>query len=274
MYLKKEPIDFQADVIEASRSRPVVVDFWAAWCAPCRILGPTLERLAEEAGDSWTLLKLNTELQPDSAVKYDIRGIPAVKLFVNGEVAAEFVGSLPESQVRQWLSDSLPSPVKEAVAAAEAALQTGDAYTAMLKAREVLDSDGVEPGLLKHATIILAEASLSTDPEEGRKLASQFEKGDPFFDRAEKVLISYDLEHGELPTDEDSLASQLYSDGITAWRAGKTEVALEKLIDSVREDRGYKDDVARKAVIGIFRILGEEHEITRKYRPPFASALF
>ncbi|MFQ6673271.1 MAG: thioredoxin [Fidelibacterota bacterium] len=274
MYLEKEPIDFQSDVIEASRSRPVLVDFWAAWCGPCRILSPTLEKLAKEAGNSWTLVKLNTDLQPDLAGRYGIRGIPAVKLFLNGDVAGEFVGALPEAQVRQWLDDNLPSPTKEAVLLGEMALQKGDAYTAMMKAREVLDSDGVDPALHQQAAILLAEASFTTDPEESFKLAKQFEAGDPFYNRAEAVLAMYDLQHGELPESDGSPACQLYVEGIKAWRTGNRDVALEKLIESIREDRTCMDDATRKTILAIFRVLGEESEITRKYRPRFASALF
>jgi len=274
MYLDKEPIDFLADVIEASHSQPVLVDFWAEWCGPCRILGPILEKLAKEAGDSWILVKLNTESQSDIAIKYEIRGIPAVKLFVQGEVAGEFMGALPEHQVRQWLVDSLPSKLKEKIAAAETALKQGDSYTAMLKAREVLKAGDADPEIEKLATVILAEASLSSDPEESRKLANQFEKGDPFFDRAEAVLTRYALNDGQLPEGKDSVACQLYVEGIKAWREGNEAIALERLIESFREDRNYMDDAARKSIIGIFQILGEEHETTRKYRPRFASVLF
>lgn len=107
----KELVDFQSDVIEDSWTRPVLVDFWAAWCGPCRILGPTLEKLAEEAGDAWTLVKVNTDLQPELAGQYNIRGIPAVKLFISGEVVSEFVGALPEDEVQGWLNEHLPEPI-------------------------------------------------------------------------------------------------------------------------------------------------------------------
>ena len=107
----KELVDFQSDVIEDSWTRPVVVDFWAAWCGPCRILGPTLEKLAEEAGDAWTLVKVNTDLQPELAGQFNIRGIPAVKLFISGEVVSEFVGALSEDEVQSWLNEHLPEPI-------------------------------------------------------------------------------------------------------------------------------------------------------------------
>ncbi|MCH7818776.1 MAG: thioredoxin [Candidatus Marinimicrobia bacterium] len=108
MYIDKELIDFQSDVIEASKSTPVLVDFWASWCGPCVYLSPTLEKLAEEAGDTWNLIKVNTESQQDLAVKYGIRSIPNVKLFVNGEISGEFIGALPEEEIKQWLELNIP----------------------------------------------------------------------------------------------------------------------------------------------------------------------
>ena len=108
MYIDKELIDFQSDVIEASKITPVLVDFWAEWCGPCVYLSPTLEKLAEEAGDSWTLLKVNTESQPELAAEYGIRSIPNVKLFVNGEMSGEFIGALPEEEIKRWLESNIP----------------------------------------------------------------------------------------------------------------------------------------------------------------------
>lgn len=102
------PEFFQKEVLDKSKEKPVVVDFWAEWCRPCRILSPTLEKLARESKGAWRLVKINTDRQPGLSMQYDIRGIPAVKMFVNGAVAAEFVGALPEPAVRQWLDEHLP----------------------------------------------------------------------------------------------------------------------------------------------------------------------
>lgn len=111
MYVEKDSIDFEKDVIDASEENPVVVDFWAAWCGPCRALSPTLEKLAEEAGEDWTLLKVNTDRQPELAARFNIRGIPTVKLFSKGDVLSSFVGALPEDHIRRWLGDHLPAAV-------------------------------------------------------------------------------------------------------------------------------------------------------------------
>ena len=100
--------NFDEDVIQTSHRKPVVVDFWAPWCGPCRILGPTLEKLAKESGGRWRLVKINADTFPDLSQRFGVRGIPAVKLFVNGAVKDEFVGALPEPALRQWLDRSLP----------------------------------------------------------------------------------------------------------------------------------------------------------------------
>ena len=132
---------FVQDVVERSREVPVVVDFWAEWCGPCRTLGPVLERLAAEADGSWVLAKVDVDSNQGLASGFGIQGIPAVRAWKDGREVAEFVGALPETQVRQWLAQLGPSPADIEFEQALAALEREDAAAAEAHLRKVLDLD-------------------------------------------------------------------------------------------------------------------------------------
>ncbi len=262
--------DFQADVIEQSRMQPVVTDFWAPWCGPCRILSPVLEKLEAEAGGAWRLAKLNTDEDPTIASRYGISGIPAVKMFVDGNVVGEFVGALPETRVRDWLDENLPSLVRATLQDAEAALERGDAAAAVRLADEVLVS---EPGnadarLLKARAVVLSEPAKAL--ELAREAAAAKASLYPIASAVETVS-SLLVEAPEMP---EGPARDGYLGGLRALSAGDPDTAVEKLIDSIRRDKRYADDAARKAVLALFSVLGERHPVTRKHRRSLQMALF
>lgn len=107
--MSHEITNFQSDVVQQSSSKPVLVDFWAPWCGPCRMLGPVLDELAGEAGEKWKLAKVNVDEYQSEASQFQVRSIPSVKLFHNGTVIAEFVGALPKDQIQSWLAQHLPA---------------------------------------------------------------------------------------------------------------------------------------------------------------------
>ncbi|MEQ1569994.1 MAG: thioredoxin domain-containing protein, partial [Myxococcota bacterium] len=139
---------WQREVVEASRERPVVVDFWAPWCQPCRVLGPVLERLAAEDAGRWSLVKVDVQAHPELAEPYRVEGIPAVFGFRDGEVADQFTGALPAGAVREWLDGLAPDPCAEAVAAGDLAQRGGDPALARAEYERALALDPSNPGAL------------------------------------------------------------------------------------------------------------------------------
>lgn len=234
--------DFQRDVIQASREAPVLVDFWAEWCAPCRILGPVLEKLAAESQGRWRLAKVDTEAFPEEAAQYEVRGIPNVKLFIDGEPVHEFVGALPEGQVRAWLERALPSDAEReartAVKEAEALL-----FSEPLRALQVLDGLRLPPDLSERASDVEFLA---------------------------RLLLKLD-EPGSL---RDTESGRNYLEGIRHLGAREFDEALGRFIAALRADRTLDDEGPRRACAAVFRLLGHDHPVVRKRRGEFAGALY
>jgi putative thioredoxin len=264
--------DFQEDVIEASRQTPVLVDFWAPWCGPCQQLGPVLEKLDEEM-DTWSLVKVNTDENADVARRYGIRGIPAVKLFHEGNVIAEFTGALPERAVRDWLDENLPSESKSRIENAKEALQQGNTEEAEQLLWPVLDDNPDDP----EVKVLLAQALAFRDPTRANALADEADIADPELRQVREAvqtiarLIALGNHPDELP---EAPVRDAYRAGIDALSKGRYEAALNHFIDVVRQDRAYDDDGARKACVALFTVLGNEHPATQEHRRTFDMALY
>lgn len=264
--------NFQKDVIEKSYEIPVLVDFWAEWCGPCKILGPVLERLALQNGDSWMLVKLNTEKYPQIAAQYGIRSIPNVKLFVNGEVKDEFVGALPEHAIVQWLKKALPGKYADELKKAQELL-SGQKVEAARKLLNKILSAETDNHL---AALLLAQTYLFSNPSEALNLIGKIEEGTEYWEQATPIrmiagfLLSLEkpdnLPEGDVKAD--------YLNAIKNLKENNFESALQGFIQVMENDRKYDEDGARKACIAIFKLLGEDHPLTRKYRPVFSRALY
>ena len=259
---------FEQQVIDRSRQLPVVVDFWAPWCGPCRMLGPTLEKLAEEQAGRWELVKVNTEDHPEIAQQYRIMSIPNVKLFRDGEVAGEFVGAQPQRMIEKWLDDLIPS-------------QEAEDLTMLLKEEKAwpdrelavrLEAFLEERGDVPLARLALARHRIFDDPAQARELTAGFSPVDEGYDRSVDLLQLADFLEAELqagaPVEEALLAAR------KALRSGELSAALDDLIRAVTLDKSYADDLPRKTTIALFHLLGETHELTRKYRWKFDMALY
>jgi len=263
--------NFEKEVIERSFSVPVLVDFWAEWCGPCKVLGPILERLAAQNEGRWELAKVNTEEHPEIARKYQIQSIPNVKLFVEGSVIDQFVGALPEYQIQAWLQKAIPGRNRKLIEQAEALLAAGDATMAreLLEQVPPSDPDYTSVRVLRARTLLfdnpIEAAALVADIDEP-KHAEQLDSIRTMARLKEAVLHPERLSDGESRT--------LYLAAAQSLFARNFGFALDQFIQLIRQDRYFDDDGSRKACITIFRLLGEEHLLTQKYRREFSSALY
>ncbi len=260
--------DFTTEVLDKSREVPVLVDFWAPWCGPCRVLGPVLERLAAKSAGRWTLAKINTDLNPDVSAQWGIRGIPAVKLFVNGKVTEEFTGALPEPAVRRWLEAALPDDTKRSLAEAEEFLDAGDHVRAERLLGKLLKSNPTHA----RALIRMAQAVAPHDIDRAVALLPDGEPEPDLIPMVEAIrMLARGADSSALP---DSLAKSPFLDAVSAIAGGNPDQACVSLIEALQADRWFGDDAPRKTGVALFTVLGPQHAVTRRYRRTFDMWLY
>lgn len=268
---------FATEVLTESTRRPVVVDFWAPWCGPCRVLGPVIERVAAEFGEGLVLAKLNTDENQKTAMAYGIQGIPAVKAFRNGEVVAEFTGAIPEQRVRAFFQQLVPGEADRAAAEASERLRQGDVQGAEERFRAALESQPANVDALVGLAAILAgrgetsEAERLLDRAPGDRRAKAL-KHRIFLEGFAQRHAGEDLE-GEAAIDPKDPRAR-YRWGVMLAAREQYERALDELIESVRLDRSFAEGAARKAALAVFDILGLDSPVTRDYQRRLSSILF
>ena len=272
--------NFETEVLERSNQVPVLVDFWAPWCGPCKVLGPVLETLAEEYGGEFLLAKLNVDENPNLAGLFGIQGIPAVKLFADGELASEFTGALPEPMLREFLSKFLPSASDKQAQEAQALEQSGKTAEAKALYQAILESDP------SHAKSLLGLGRIAMNEGDNEAAMKYFDKISLVADErkeADRLIARINLQ-GSAKQNDAALREKVQAEPnnlaarfeLAQALAGqeKYQEALSEFLTIVKKDRSFQDDGARKAMIQIFEVLGSDDPLTDKYRSELAKVLF
>jgi putative thioredoxin len=249
--------DFLQTVVEESKRRPVVVDLWATWCAPCRTLGPILEKVAEERGGEFLLAKLDVDANPYTAGQFGVQSIPTVVAFKDGKLVDGFVGAIPEPMVKEFIDKILPTEADhEAQDAFEEELQ-GDLEDAEAKYREALEADPGNRAARLGLGRVLAETG--RDAEARETLMPLLP--DP---EAERILAMLEVRSWASTSESGTLAS---AKRLAA--RGRYKEALDGMLGALRDDPD-----ARQAMLDVFAVLGEEDPLVAEYRRKLANALF
>lgn len=271
---------FEADVLQKSLQTPVLVDFWATWCGPCKSLGPILEKLAGEYNGAFELAKVDVDKEQQIAAAFQIRSVPTVFLIKDGQIVDGFPGAMPEGQLREFLTQHGVMPAEASTDAEPEALPLDpQAEVAALRQAIVAEPDKAElkldlalallkTGAAEEAGQLLdaLPANLSTDDRAVRARA-RLDFGNALKDAPAAATLAQRVQ-----ADGNDLEAR-YQLGVHHLVGGEDEAALEQFIEMLRIDRGFRDSLPKKTLIDAFRVI-EDEDLVGRYRRRMSSLLF
>jgi len=273
--------NFEQEVLQRSQELPVIVDFWATWCAPCRELGPVLERLANEDPGQFLLVKIDVDRQPGLAQAFGVQSIPHVFALRNGQLVDQFMGALPEPQIRQWLEKFQPSPVELLIKEARR-LENEDSAAAEEKYREALELAPQDDRIRIELARLLLKQHRNAD---ARDIITKLEARGFLEPEAENIKAELDVraaaaEAGGVGECRAALAAHPDDPKLklklaeALGAAQQFQEALELCLEVVKLTTGELRDEARTTMVNLFHMLGPEADLTKTYRRKLATALY
>ncbi|MDD4880258.1 MAG: tetratricopeptide repeat protein [Gallionellaceae bacterium] len=271
--------NFQQIVVDGSMNAPVLIDFWAEWCGPCKALKPILEKLAEEYQGKFILAKIDSDKNQELAAHFQVKGIPAVKAVFQGEIVDEFSGALPESAVREFIDRLIPSPAGDLRLQAAAQRDAGDFDGALATLGQASQAAPNDEDVRIDAAEILAHLNRIDEASQLLDSLSPEMKAD---ERAARLRTKLDFARSGVKTDETALRAQIavQPDAMEARlelanyliASARYAEGMDELLEMVQRDRAWNEDAARKTLLSVFSLLGGD-PLAAQYRRKLASAL-
>ena len=272
---------FQADVIDASMQVPVLVDFWAPGCGPCKTLGPMLEKLEYDYGGRFKLVKIDSDKEQQLAQHFKIRSIPTVFAFVGGQPVDQFQGALPEPKLREFIDRLMPNPSDVELDQAGAALDRGDQEAAADHARKAIELDPAnDSARLLYAQLLLAGGEPAGAQGQLEALSAQAKADPQVAELMAQVVAAVEAARPPVPheqlarvnANEADLQARLdlaeYYIGYKQWAE-----AFEQLVEIVRRDRAFQDDIGRKRMVAVFDLASAQPQVVSEWRRKLGAAL-